>query len=153
MARVHYVKAAAKDYPRAGIAKGESYYWWKNFRQVKQMSKHKPPHSQTASSEYARSVWSLLEGLEAWEGDWAESDKDDLVGALEEIRDNEQDKFDNMPEGLQQGDTGQTIEQNVESLDEWISELQSIEFPEEGEEVKEGDETPLEKALASAINV
>jgi len=29
MPKVHFVKAARKDYPGDSVLKGESYYWWK----------------------------------------------------------------------------------------------------------------------------
>jgi hypothetical protein len=62
----------------------------------------------------------------------------ELVGKLEEIKDEienlqseEQDKFDNMPEGLQQSDNGQkceaaaiALEDAVSSLDDAISSLE-----------------------------
>jgi hypothetical protein len=38
--------------------------------------------------------------------------------ALRELADAEQDKFDNMPEGLQQSDAGQKIESNAGALSE-----------------------------------
>lgn len=150
MSRVHFVKAAAKDYPQAEVKKGEPYYWWKPFRMAKRISKERPRPSQVASSDYAIGVLMAVEALEAWEGAWEESDRDDLVGVLEELRDTEQEKFDNMPEGFQQGDTGMMIEEKISSLDEWISELQGLEFTENNE--YEG-ETPLEQAMSTAISV
>ena len=92
-----------------------------------------------------------IEGLEevAALGDpWTESDRDDLVSELENLRDEQQDNYDNMPEGLQQGDTGMLLEERVSALDEWISELQGLEFNDENE-YEEG-ESPLEQALACA---
>lgn len=153
MTKLNHVQKAAKDYPQAGIKKGDSYYWWQGYRQHKQMSKERPMPSQYASSDYARSVLTLVEGLEAWgEDPWTEDDRDALVSDLETIRDEEQDKFDNMPEGLQQGDIGQLLEQRVSDLDEWINELESIDFPEE-DEVEAANQTPLEQALSSAVMV
>jgi hypothetical protein len=43
---------------------------------------------------------------------------------LEVLRDTEQEKFDNMPEGLQAGERGQAIEQAAEKLAEWVEYLQ-----------------------------
>lgn len=40
----------------------------------------------------------------------------DIAAEIETIRDDEQEKFDNMPEGLQQGDTGQRIDQAITAL-------------------------------------
>lgn len=46
---------------------------------------------------------------------------------IEGIKDEEQDKFDNMSEGLQQSENGQKLEENVQSLDEALSNLDDIE--------------------------
>lgn len=151
MARVHYVKSAAKDYPHAGVKKGEPYYWWKPFRQGKRISKERPKASQVATSEYAQRVLGLVEGLEEWGGPWTESDRDDLVLELEEIRDMQQDSYDAMPEGLQQGDVGVMLEERVSALDEWIDELGQIGFPEPKEGEEEGDEEEVEGALEQAL--
>ena len=151
MAQVHFVKAAAKDNPKAGIKKGESYYWWQLYKRPKQYSKTRPRPSQLTGSAYRQQVLAAIEGLEevAALGDpWTESDRDDLVSELENLRDEQQDNYDNMPEGLQQGDTGMLLEERVSALDEWISELQGLEFNDENE-YEEG-ESPLEQALACA---
>jgi len=39
---------------------------------------------------------------------------------IEEVRDEEQESFDNLSEGLQQGDKGQKMEEIVSQLDEAI---------------------------------
>lgn len=145
MTKVNHV-TAAKDYPEKGIKKGEKYYLWQHFRQPRQMSKERPKPSQVAASEYERTLLSIVEQLgECDESFWGEEDRDNLVSELEQLRDAEQEKFDNMPEGFQQGDTGVAIEEHVSALDEWISELESIDFEEENP-----NETPLEQALSSA---
>jgi hypothetical protein len=146
MAKVNFVQKAAKAYPNAGIAKGDSYYWWQHFRQPRQMSKTRPNPSQVASSEYERTLLALVEDLNtADETEWGEAERDSLVSELEQLRDAEQEKFDNMPEGFQQGDTGQQIEEHVSTLDEWITELESIDFEDESPA-----DTPLAQALSSA---
>lgn len=146
MAKVNFVKAAAKDYPDHGIERGTSYYWWQHYRQPRQVSRTRPKPSQVASSEYERTLLSLVEQLgECDEDSWGEEDRDSLVSELEQIRDAEQEKFDNMPEGFQQGDIGMQIEERVSTLDDWISELESIDFEEE-----EPSDTPLAQALSSA---
>lgn len=146
MAKLNFVKSAAKDYPEKGIKKGDSYYWWQHYRQPRQMSKQAPNPSQYASSEYERTLLSLVEQLEQEdETTWGEDDRDSVVLELEQLRDSEQEKFDNMPEGFQQGDTGQQIEERITVLDDWIGELQNIDFEEENP-----TDTPLSLALASA---
>jgi hypothetical protein len=47
-----------------------------------------------------------------------------LHNSIETIRDEEQEKFDNLPEGLQQSENGQKFEETVGSLDEVISNLE-----------------------------
>lgn len=48
----------------------------------------------------------------------------DLIATLERERDAEQDKFDNMPEGFQEGEKGQAMEQCVSDLDDAINSLE-----------------------------
>jgi len=46
---------------------------------------------------------------------------DELRGAIEEVRDEEQEYFDNMPESLQGGDKGNLAEAAVDALEEAVS--------------------------------
>lgn len=52
--------------------------------------------------------------------------RDTLRDELETIRDEEQDAFDNMPEGLQQGDKGQAMEEAIGIIEEAITNLENI---------------------------
>lgn len=47
-----------------------------------------------------------------------------LIVSVEEIRDGEQDKFDNLPEGIQESERGQKFEEAIGSLEEVISSLE-----------------------------
>lgn len=60
---------------------------------------------------------------------------EDIILDLEEIRENLQDNLDNMPEGLQQGDTGEMLQSRIDSLEFAVSELEDIEEDELVEEV------------------
>jgi hypothetical protein len=42
---------------------------------------------------------------------------------IEAVRDEEQNKFDNLPEGFQQAETGQKFEDDINSLDEIIEQI------------------------------
>lgn len=44
----------------------------------------------------------------------------EILTKLEEMKDIEQDKFDNLPENIQYSDKGQKFEDNVEALDNII---------------------------------
>lgn len=52
----------------------------------------------------------------------------EISAALEDLRDEEQDAFDGMPENLQQSERGETMEAAISVLDETIScNLETIE--------------------------
>ena len=50
----------------------------------------------------------------------------DAMDQLSEIRDEEQEAYDNMPEGLQNGIRGQSMQDAVDTMDEWASEIETI---------------------------
>lgn len=49
------------------------------------------------------------------------SELESLKVRIETVRDAEQDAFDNLPEGLQQGDGGQVMETAVSELDDAVN--------------------------------
>lgn len=51
---------------------------------------------------------------------------EDQLSALEEIRDEEQEAFDNLPEGFQGSDQGQAMEECADALDTACSDLESM---------------------------
>ncbi len=63
MPRVNYVKAAAKDYPDAGIQKGQPYWWAQAFRGPKRMWNHEPDRRQVLALSGSRAarleIWQL----------------------------------------------------------------------------------------------
>ena len=80
---------------------------------------------ETSGSEYIKEVGSIVE-------DWQESYglhdgvAEEIASALEELRDQQQDSLDNMPEQLQEGDTGMMLQERIDSLDSAIDELNDI---------------------------
>lgn len=50
----------------------------------------------------------------------------DLLARVETLRDEEQDAYDNMPEGLQQSDRGTASEQAASNLDQAAYSLQEV---------------------------
>ena len=50
----------------------------------------------------------------------------DALALIEQIRDDEQEAFDNMPESLQQSDRGTASEAAIEELDDSVGNLQYI---------------------------
>ena len=51
-----------------------------------------------------------------------------IISDLEELRDELQDRLDNMPEGLQEGDIGQLLQERIDALDSAISDMESIDI-------------------------
>lgn len=154
MPRVHHRKAR-KDYPGQGISKGEMYYATKIKTGPRSgmtlRSKTPFKKSQLTQSPF-KSAWYAVE-----EG-WHDSDKDAeaIRAAAEELRsagEEVQSSLDNMPEGLQEGDTGQMMQNRIEmaeaaadDLESLADELDSLEEPEEVEEPEDEDDEDAQAA-------
>jgi hypothetical protein len=142
MARAHFVKAARKDYPEHGIKKGESYYWWAFMvggrGGKKRYSKTAPTRSQLTQSEFYGRLYDIEDAVQALtvtDADTMKSECDDFAEQLRELGQEQRDKFDNMPEGLQQGDTGQRLEERADWCEERADEFEQIDFDDfDGEE-------------------
>lgn len=157
MPRLHFVKKARKDTPVCKA--GESYYWWatrmKGSRSgTKHYSKEKPKASQLITSEYLRAVAELQEEADNSSSpcfDDLESARDEWRDKVQELLDAQQEKLDNMPEGLQQGDSGQLIQERIDSCEGVVSELDGIEIPsaDDFDETEYDDEQEREDAKES----
>lgn len=128
MPRVKQV-TARKDYPQFGIAKGQLHYHWKLMtgpRSSREFRQVEPPRpSQLTTSEFLGDIYDAEESLGNLVHD------DGLASALREIADNvrtagdgAQERFDNMPEGLQMGDTGQRLEERASNAESWADEIE-----------------------------
>ncbi len=119
MPRLHYVVKARKDNP--AVKAGESYYWWKFPYRGKQYSATKPARSRLTQSDFLATIYDLEDTLlDAYD----EVDLEDLVGQLEELRDQCQESLANMPDELQDtSDSGMMLQERIAGLEEWIGEL------------------------------
>lgn len=52
-------------------------------------------------------------------------------GILEEVMDEEQESFDNLPEGLQEGEKGERMQENIDALEEFLDNLEETDDLEE----------------------
>lgn len=135
-----YTQKAAKDYPAEGITKGSMYYRW---------TVRTSPYSsrEFKSATYPRPS-QLNFGFRGQLGDIEQDmgkaqDPEELKSfaeTLRELSEEQGEKFDNMPEGLQQGDTGQLLEERRDGLSEWADEV---------EQAAEEWETALEELKAT----
>lgn len=143
-------RTARKDYPRDGIKKGDTYYYTKLKLQrggieKRSLKPFKP--SQLTTSGFKIAFLSAGEGFEeAMKGGDYSTLASALSDAAEAIRDAGQearDAFDNMPEGLQQGDTGQLLEARADGCDSKADELDDLASQAESEEAP--DESDFKK--------
>lgn len=134
MPRVHFVKKARKDHG-PDIKAGDSYYYWEFRHGGVRKSKTRPRQSQLTQSPYYSGIYTIQEQVEDFnQADGPEAFHELLQGLADDARtlgEEAQESFDNMPEGLQQGDTGQLLENRAYTMEEWASNLEGIEVPEE----------------------
>lgn len=131
-------------------------YWKLSFRfggtQIRAIE-HPFKPSECTQSEFMGTLLGITETYnEELEGEYEdieslEATKDALYGEVETLRDETQDKLDNMPEGLQSGDTGQLLQDRIDALDNVLSDLDCIDFDYEGleEPTKESVQQDLDR--------
>ena len=108
---------------------GESYWTWCFYGGQPIYSKTKPRQSQLTNNSFKQELYSIQESVE----DFSPEDPDEvsefveeLISNLEELRDTCQESFDNIPEQLQEGNSGQILQERIENLDDVISNLENI---------------------------
>lgn len=125
MARIHQ-RVARKDYPAEGIKKGDSYFTWKTRVTVGKSYMGRVHRSMTrptstSSSEFQR-------GLDQIAVDFSKVEQADdlrsIAQAVRELGEECREKFDNMPEGLQQGDTGCLLDERATGCEEWADSIE-----------------------------
>lgn len=126
MARVKHVKAA-KDYPDHGIAKGDMYYYTKikTGPRSSRVMRSKTPFKRSAltQSDY-------LGQLYDWEDGKADltsmDDAQEFADTIRSLGEEQQEKLDNMPEGLQQGSSGEMLTERADACETAASEIEDI---------------------------
>lgn len=144
MPQVIRVNKARKAQPPCGrcqceLPAGSSYLYWEFRFGGKRVRCTKPEcaprRSELTQSEFYARVWDLQE--QEREASTAEDLKkliDNLTSDLEEIRDEQQEKLDNMPEDLQQGSTGELLQERIDMIESALTELENVTLPEENDE-------------------
>lgn len=148
MTSVHHVKKARKD--NEVVKAGEPYYWWKFGPHFpKQLSATPPKAWQLTTSPFLQTLYQIQEDISTAKVTTA----DDLaelisgwVGQIIELRDETEESLSNMPEGLQEGDTGQLLQERIDGLENWESELDGIDL----EPPDDADDDWLEERLEEA---
>lgn len=153
MARLHHVKKARKARPDQSIEVGDSYYWWANktgpYSSTKRYSKTRPRPSQMTVSEFSGQQLALGERLEDLSINLSFEDlvtiRDEIVDEIGTLGEEQTEKHDNMPEGLQAGPTGELLENRGDECDSWANELEGVDIPNEEDVIAEvADDLNLE---------
>lgn len=149
MPRVNKVDSARKTPGTCGkcgcdIAKGEPYVWWKFRFGGKRVRCAKPacaPKPQDLTqSEFKSAIYDLQERtFDTSSIESLEADRDEVVSEVEQLRDEQEEKKSNMPDGLQEGATGELLQERFDALDSAASELQDVDVTDLDD--KEDDET------------
>jgi hypothetical protein len=133
MPRVHKVERARKARPSAGIAVGDTYYYW-TFRNrfgkgTRCFSKTYPKQSQLTRSEYLGRLVEIEERIEELTADATlEETVGEIAGSLRELGEEQEEKRNNMPESLQESDTGNLLQERAEACSNAADELEGIDF-------------------------
>ena len=153
MPRVNHVKKARRDYPEAGIKKGEEYYHWKFRYGPMVRSKTYPKPWQLTRSEFYGTLMQIqdtISNLHAEDADDLKSQVEDIAGQLRELGESCQEKHDNMPDSLQDSETGELLQSRAEAMESAADELEGIDIdaPDEEELVEEVREEMREELEA-----
>lgn len=150
MPRVNFVKKARKDV-NSEIKAGDSYYWWKFRFGGKRVSKTPPKPKDLTQSEFLISLYSIEESIEdflADDKDSFDASKEEILNEIENLKSETEDKLSNMPEQLQYAPTGELLQERIDGLDEWYSELENVECEYDEDEIR----TELENEGVSDID-
>ena len=121
------------------IRRGDSYKWWafmiggRGGQPIVRCSKPEcaPTPKDLTSSEFHRSLYDIEERVQGALQSFRDNGSlEDLQSELESVADDlrslgeeQQEKYDNMPEGLQQGDVGQLLETRAQECDSKADEI------------------------------
>lgn len=149
MPRVKTIQKARKAQGQCGkcgckINKGDAYRKWAfrfGGRHVRCMKPEcSPKQSDLTNSPFLSTLYKIQETT--FDGEDAsdlESQRDKVVGELQSLLDDTQGSLDNMPEGLQQGSTGEMLQERISTLEDAINTLENVDCTIEDKEEDETD--------------
>ena len=111
------------------IHKGESYWTWCFMNQSPHYSKTRPRQSQLTQSAFYSEYYSIQEEIEDFSPESSLDIPDfidGIISRLEDLRDQCQESLDNMPDSLQDSDTGQMLQERIDECDNLISDFESL---------------------------
>lgn len=149
MARAVFVKKARKD--NSAVKAGESYWWWSFRFGGKYYSKTRPRPSQLTQSDFMSQILELGEEIDDLSVTITTIEtlvdiRDDIADRIQVLGEEQSDKFENMPEGFQEGPTGELLENRYEESVSMADQLEAVDLEDFDE-----DEMKLEEWLAEKI--
>jgi hypothetical protein len=129
--RVNKVEKARKAIPSIGVVPGDSYFWWTFKNQTgpgtKVVSKTYPKPSQLTRSNFKSQWRGFQEEIAELALDETLSDAlQDIASRIRELGEECQSSLDNMPEGLQQGATGEMLQERIDNCESWASDIENL---------------------------
>ncbi|MBA7679672.1 hypothetical protein ES703_87974 [subsurface metagenome] len=153
-ARKHYV--CSNSSCKKAIKVGDEYYKFSltRFQKLRPLCLAcKPTRSQMTGSDFLATLFDIEDSLSALSVEAMEDAQgtiDEIIGQLEELRDETEGRRDNMPEQLQDAPTGEMLQGRVDSVDEMLGELEDIETDID-EELSEEEKEDRKEEILQAI--
>lgn len=157
MARAHFVKKARKSIKGTDIEKGDSYYWWKFRFGGKRVSKTMPRRSQLTQSDFLGQLYDIEDRVaELKAEDGLGDDLSDIASNLRDLASECEERRSNMPEQLQDSDTGSMLEERQNACESAADEFEAIDCEidnkEDNQTAEEFWQEKLEEAQAVSID-
>jgi len=140
MPQVTHVKHARRDYPKYGIKKGDSYYWWQfRFDSVLHMQLTPPTRGQLTQSSFLQELYEIEDGLGALSADKSLADEvPSFVDRINDLRSTCEDSLSNMPEQLQESsNAGQLLQERIDGLESWAGDLEGFDLEVDEDQIRE----------------
>jgi hypothetical protein len=113
------------------VPKGTEYYKWQKKNQPPTISLTPPTRQQLTSSDFLIQIYDLEDDINSFQAEGPEDIQSAVDGwreQVETLRDELEEKRENMPESLQESPVGQLLQERYDALDEWLNELDSIDL-------------------------
>lgn len=141
-------QVARKDYPQDGIKKGDTYWKWQfNFSKTVHRSLKPPTRSQLTQSSFLSQLYDLEDNMD-FDREDLEGSVQNFVSDIENLKDECQSSLDNMPEHLQESsDSGMLLQERIDGLDQWISDLEGVDLDVDEELSDEEKENRIDEVI------
>jgi len=149
MTQLHYVKKSRKEQKDTvtgeTIPVGSSYYWWQFAFSPKNISKERPKPQRLTRSDYEITVMDIQDAIDGLTIDNLEDEVSIIVSNIDDLKEECEEKLSNMPEQLQDGDVGQLLQERIDTLEDWSSNIQGVDIS------VDDDEEDVEQRLQDII--